>query len=85
MRINKNQQRALFSTVMSRRKQARPIRVNENENGYESASQTTLNETKSMLVDANFHAVRDDEKLLREVGEFYLFFVLFMDFERVRR
>ena len=56
---------------MSRRKQARPIRVNENENGYGSASQTILSETKSIFVETNFLAVRDDEKLLREIGEFY--------------
>lgn len=61
---------------MSRRKQARPIRVNENENGYGSASQTILNETKSTLVEAFCHTVRDDEKLLREIGKFYLAFYL---------
>lgn len=55
---------------MSRRKQARPIRVNENENDYGSASQTILNETKSSLVETNFLAIRDDEKLLREIGKF---------------
>lgn len=58
---------------MSRRKQARPIRVNENENGYGSASQTILNETKSILAETNFLAVRDDEKHLREIGEFYFY------------
>ncbi|XP_037052274.1 homeotic protein spalt-major-like isoform X2 [Bradysia coprophila] len=52
---------------MSRRKQARPIRVNENENGYGSASQTILNETRSTLVEANFLDIRDDEKLSREI------------------
>lgn len=57
---------------MSRRqrKQARPIRVNENENGYGSASQTILNETKSTLVETNYLAVRDDGKLLRDFGKF---------------
>ncbi len=66
---------------MSRRKQARPIRVNENENGYGSASQTILNETKSALVGTNFLAVRDDEKLLREIGKlsFFFNFTLVMD------
>ena len=51
---------------MSRRKQARPIRVNENENGYGSANQTILNETRS----TNFLDIRDDGKLLREIGKF---------------
>lgn len=57
---------------MSRRKQARPIRVNENENGYGSASQTILNETKSILVETHFLAGKDDEKLLREIGKSFI-------------